>query len=113
VSEAGSRLKEPASAGDTRMGSMRFAAAVVMVSLGIAGAGGCGPGLEPPKASTIDTPGRPNTGVSGPTATPSAGTGAAAGSHAASSGAGGGHAAQAGAAWHAANDAGVEDDGGS
>jgi hypothetical protein len=104
---------------------MKSARAFVLVSLGLVfGAGGCGPGLEPPKAQSAgDVPRGPGSmGFMGAgSSANAAGTSAAAGTGSSVSGHAGaganpgqaGASGGAGAAGHTAIDAGVEDDGGS
>jgi hypothetical protein len=94
----------------------KLSAAVVLVALGFAGS--CGPGLEPPRATSagdVDHPAMrppvgPGVGVG------AAGTSAAAGSGAVATGRGGSGgtltAGAGGAAGQGASDAGVDDDAG-
>jgi hypothetical protein len=105
---------------------MKFAPALLLISLGLVfGSGGCGPGLEPPRAQSAgDVPHGPGSmGFMGAgSSANAAGTSAAAGNGSSvngHAGSGGGNLNQAGAAGgagaagHTAIDAGVEDDGGS
>jgi hypothetical protein len=88
----------------------KLAPALLLISLGLTFVpGGCGPGLEPPKASEPSGGGPRVVGFAGSGAS-AAGTNSVADGHAGSAAGNAGH---AGAAGHAPNDAGVEDDGGS